>query len=294
VLLCVGLGYYSRARNLHKAAQTIINKHNQTFPTTYESLQTLPGIGPYSAAAISSIVYEEPVPVVDGNVLRVFCRFWEIEDDIRSNKTRDRLFKDLKPYIKKSTPSIFNQAIMECGALICKPQQPNCNKCPLQTECKAYKNNKTGSLPFKSKGKPVPHYNIAISIIYKDNKVLIAKRKQTQMLGGLWEFPGGKQEENEPLEQTAIREAQEECGISIKVNHYIGTVKHAYTHFKITLHIYKCSHLKGTAKPIQSEEIKWIRWEDLEQHPFPTANKKIVTLVEKSHSKKTSKEVFIR
>ena len=146
-----GLGYYSRARNLHKAAQFDL-------PADYDELQKLPGIGPYCAAAIASIAFGQPVPVVDGNVLRVFARFWGIFDDIRKTKVRNVLFEKLKPFIAEENPSDFNQAIMEIGALICKPKSPKCAECPLNTDCFAHNANQTDKLPFKSASKPVPHY----------------------------------------------------------------------------------------------------------------------------------------
>ena len=130
-------------------------------------MQKLPGIGPYCAAAITSIAFGNPVPVVDGNVLRVFTRFWEMEDDIKLNATKNKIFNLLKPIIQTVPPSDFNQGIMELGALICKPKNPQCLTCPLQESCQAYIHNRIHELPIKTKNKPIPHHNIAVGIIYK-------------------------------------------------------------------------------------------------------------------------------
>ena len=271
-----GLGYYSRARNLHKGAKLVVSEYNGQLPQTYEGLQAIPGIGPYCAAAISSIAFELSVPVVDGNVLRVFARFWGIFDDIRQAKLREVFFQKLSPYIQTAKPSDFNQAIMELGALVCKPKAPNCNSCPLSLSCFAFLENKIDDLPFKSKAKPVPHYNIAVAIIVKNGQFLIGRRHEKQMLGGLWEFPGGKQKENETLEETAIREVKEETNLSVSIQHQFSAIKHAYTHFKITLTAFLCSYESGKEEAKSATELKWVTLKQLDNYPFPKANSKII------------------
>lgn len=271
-----GLGYYSRARNMHKAAQWIVNENAGIIPEEYEDLQKLPGVGPYIAAAITSIAYHNPVPVVDGNVLRVFTRFWGIEEDIRSPKTGKKLFNLLAPIIERTDASSFNQAIMELGALVCSPKNPACDECPLQGQCVAHAKKMTNRLPHKSKKPPVPHYEIGVGVIWQNNKILIARRKTDQMLGGLWEFPGGKQNPGEPIEETVVREIREETGLSVAVLGEYCIVKHAYTHFKITLHAFKCAVLSGTPEPKSADEIRWISLEEMEQYPFPKANKRVL------------------
>ncbi len=271
-----GLGYYSRARNLHETAQRIVSEFNGQLPTSYEQLQTLKGIGPYIAAAIASIAFDEPIPVVDGNVLRVFTRFWGLYDDIRAPKTRTLIFDQLAPIIRTVPPNPFNQAIMELGALICKPTTPKCSECPLATDCEANTQGITDQLPVKSSRPKVPHYVIAVGVIRKDDAILIAKRKETQMLGGLWEFPGGKQKPGESLETTVQRETQEETGLKIEVEDQICKVNHAYTHFKITLHAFRCRYKSGIAIPKESEEIRWVTTNELAQYPFPKANKRVI------------------
>jgi A/G-specific adenine glycosylase len=271
-----GLGYYSRARNLHKAAKEVVDKYHGKLPTSYEELQTLTGIGPYTGAAIASIAFNQPIPVVDGNVLRVFTRFWGIEEDIRLPQVRDSLFEKLKPAISECKPSDFNQAMMELGALLCSPKNPKCALCPISKDCVAFKNNLTESIPFKSKSKPVPHYHIGVGIVQKNGQVLIAKRKETQMLGGLWEFPGGKQKEGESLTETVERELFEETTLRVVVKEPLISVNHAYTHFKITLHAYFCDYLGGTPQAKTSDEIKWVSLSEIHTYPFPKANGRVL------------------
>jgi len=276
-----GLGYYSRARNLHKGAKMVVTSFNGKLPETYEGLQTIPGIGPYCAAAIVSIAFGKAVPVVDGNVLRVMARYWGIESDIRQGKVRDEIFHRLTPCIQGTDPSDFNQGLMELGALLCSPKNPQCQRCPLIESCFAFNQLRVQDLPFKSPSKQVPHYHIAVGLIWKGDKVLIAKRKETQMLGGLWEFPGGKQKNNEALEKTVIREIKEETSLAVTIQRSYGAIDHAYTHFKITLHAFDCRYISGRAQSLSSDEVKWIHWEDKDKYPFPTANKKVFRLLEK-------------
>ncbi len=280
-----GLGYYSRARNLHKAAQYITNKLSNKVPSTYEKLQELPGVGPYIAAAVASIAFEVPVPVVDGNVLRVFSRFWGVFDDIRHSKVRTKLFDRLTPIVQSvKRPSQFNQAIMELGALVCTPtKSPHCNHCPISSACYANAHHKQAELPYKSKSKPTPHYDIAVGVIRKGDTILIGKRKQDQMLGGLWEFPGGKQTDKEPLEATVLREVKEETGLEVKINKKITSVKHAYTHFKITLHAYDCRYVSGKAMAYTTDDIRWVSLDELEKYPFPKANSKLLEVYKKDY-----------
>ncbi|RAP32389.1 A/G-specific adenine glycosylase [Candidatus Marinamargulisbacteria bacterium SCGC AG-414-C22] len=271
-----GLGYYSRARNLHKAAKIIVENYNNELPSEYDELQKLPGIGPYCAAAITSIAFNNPVPVVDGNVLRVFTRFWGIFDDIRNQAVKTMLFHKLGHFIEHENPSDFNQAIMECGALICTPKKPNCPTCPLKSNCFAYQENKQNELPVKSKQAPTPHYDIGVGIIWKNNKILIGKRKTDQMLGGLWEFPGGKKKKHETIEETIIREIKEETTLDVSIKKPCHTVKHTYSHFKITLHAYHCNYQSGTEKLISNDELRWVELSELKTFPFPKANKVII------------------
>jgi A/G-specific adenine glycosylase len=274
-----GLGYYSRARNLHKAAQQIVSEQGGRIPQTVQSLRELPGIGPYTAAAIASIAFGEPVPCVDGNVLRVFSRFWGIEEPIRERKVADAMAAQLAPLIRRVNPSYFNQAVMETGALICRPRQPLCAQCLLARQCVAFKTGRTAELPVVLRQSTIPHQTIAVGVIWKRGRILIARRQEAGMLGGLWEFPGGKQEKGETLEQTAAREIHEETGLTVRVGEIMAVVKHAYSHFRITWTAFRCTWVKGTARPKSATALKWISPAALNDYPFPRANRKIAELL---------------
>jgi A/G-specific adenine glycosylase len=273
-----GLGYYSRARNLHKAARIVV-KDNGRLPRTATALASLPGVGSYTAAAIASIAFSEPVPAVDGNVLRVFARVWTLEEDIRRPAVRAAISRRLAPAIAGCNPGEFNQATMELGALVCLPRRPRCASCPLKRSCVALRTGRVEELPVRSSRGTVPHYDIGVALIRKRGKVLIARRREDQMLGGLWEFPGGKQKRGESLQETTRREIAEELGIRIDVGAGFCTVKHAYSHFKVTLHVFECRHRSGRARPLECDAVKWVTAEELADYPFPASDRRIIALL---------------
>ncbi len=284
-----GLGYYRRARHLHEAARIVAEKHEGRIPGSYEDLLALPGFGPYTAAAVAGIAHGEAVPVVDGNVLRVASRFWALEDDISAEKTKRAVKSRFEPIIRNHDPGTFNQAIMELGALICTPKAPRCDACPLHDSCRAHREKRVEELPVKAPAKILPHYAIAVGVIFRKGRVLIGKRPANAMLGGLWEFPGGKQKKGESLEETVRREVLEETGLSVNVHERLSTVKHAYSHFRITMTVFRCTPLPGRARAHVHEALLWTLPRDLKKRPFPAANRKILEYLEKRDRKKRRK-----
>jgi A/G-specific adenine glycosylase len=214
--------------------------------------------------------------VVDGNVIRVLSRYYGIEDDVRSAKTKKAIQEYADALIPGNRPGDFNQAVMELGATICAPANPACEKCPLRDNCIAYKTAKTEEIPYKSPSKKRPHHQIGVGIIKNGNdEVLIALRPEDAMLGGLWEFPGGKQEGNEELADTVKRELKEELGVEVSICKPFMKLDHAYSHFKITMHAYLCDLQKGTPEPKSSQEVRWISIDKLDDYPFPKANRRL-------------------
>lgn len=271
-----GLGYYSRARYLHEAAQTVVNDYDGQVPDSRSEILNLKGIGPYTAAAVLSIAYQKPHAAVDGNVIRVLSRFFGIEKDVTRSKTKSLIQDYADDFIDQKRPGDFNQALMELGGSICTPTEPDCSQCPLQTECVAYRTLKVDEIPYKAPKKKVPHHNIGVGILINDeNEVLIAQRPEEAMLGGLWEFPGGKQKENETMEETTERELKEELDIEISLTNFLMKLDHAYSHFKITLHAYLCKPVEGRPKANASQQIKWVPVDHLDDYPFPKANRRI-------------------
>lgn len=271
-----GLGYYSRARHLHQAAKTVVEKFDGEIADSRDEILKLKGVGPYTSAAILSIAFQKPLAAVDGNVIRVLSRFYGVEDDVRRSATKTLIQEYADELIDKNRPGDFNQALMELGASICSPTTPDCGECPLQTDCIANRMVKTDEIPYKAPKKKVPHYNIGVGIIMNEKReVLIAHRPEDGMLGGLWEFPGGKQKADETIEETTVRELREELGVEVGIVERFMQLNHAYSHFKITLHAFICELVEGTPKANASQQIKWVKIEELDDYPFPKANRQL-------------------
>jgi A/G-specific adenine glycosylase len=275
-----GLGYYARCRNLHKAAQTIVEKHGGKFPITLEEVQDLPGIGRSTAGAILTFSDGQKHPLLDGNVKRVLSRIFDIEEDIQQSSVINRLWTHSEELLSETAdPYSYNQAIMELGATVCLPQNPRCLLCPVKPHCTAQAKGTQHDRPVKAAKKATPHHHIGVGVIWKEGQILIQQRPTEGLLGGLWEFPGGKQELGETLEATVQREIEEELDIQVKVQEMITSVKHAYTHFKITLHAYQCTYISGNPKPKASQEYRWVSPGDLPNFAFPKANKTVLEQV---------------
>jgi A/G-specific adenine glycosylase len=272
-----GLGYYARARNMHKAAKRITFELAGQIPDTYDGLIDLPGVGEYTAAAVSSIAFDRDHPVLDGNVIRVLCRLLRIEADPRRVQTKTELIAAGEALLLRGQAGDFNQAMMELGARVCTPKKPSCLACPVGNSCRARAElDDPTSLPCKVPKKHKPHYQVAAGIISKGNQLLIAQRPAKGMLGGLWEFPGGKQEEGETLEECIVREIREELGIEIEVVERLTSVEHAFSHFSITLHAMAARYVSGEPQTLGCADWKWIAPEELDQFALPRADRLIV------------------
>lgn len=280
-----GLGYYARARNLQHSAQTLMREHGGNLPKTREALQSLKGFGAYTSASVASLAFGENCAAIDGNVLRVFARLYAIADDIRLPATKSKIEQLATLNLPKGRAGEFNEAVMELGATVCTPKNPQCSACPLNQDCAALQQDAVLSYPFKSSKPKIPHKEIAIGIVQREGKVLIALRPSDGLLGDLWEFPGGKKEAHETLVECCKREVEEETGLQVQVGERIAVVKHTYTHFKITLHAFLCAYQGGEAHPKSSQEIRWVALHELSQFAFPKANKSVITaLLRRSES----------
>jgi len=271
-----GLGYYARARNLHKAARKIVADYQGRLPTRYEELRTLPGFGPYTAGAVASIAFGQAVPAIDGNARRVVARLFALKQNLTRGEGRQQLQKIGAALVYPEAPGDWTQAVMELGATLCLPQSPKCLDCPLRELCAGRLQGLEQTLPLKPATKALPHYNVTAAVIRRDGKLLIAQRPPDGMLGGLWEFPGGKQEHGETLEACLRREIKEELGVEIGVARPITVIKHSYTHFKITLHAFECYLMSGTPAPLGVADWRWVTLDQLESFPFPRTDQKII------------------
>ncbi|MBV7330052.1 A/G-specific adenine glycosylase [Chloroflexi bacterium TSY] len=279
-----GLGYYARARNLHKAARLIVEQYNSILPNDRKTLLSLPGIGEYTVGAILSMAYGQVEPVLDGNVKRVLSRVFDIEESIDERETLKQLWTlshDLVAAAPQDQAGQFNEALMELGAILCTPTSPKCLLCPVADHCCALTNGTQHERPVKAARKKTPYYDVAAGVIWQghpfQSKLLIAQRPADGMLGGLWEFPGGKQEANDPDLQSCLqREIQEELRITIKVGEKIAEVPHAYTHFRITLHAFHAQYVDGEPESIGVADWRWVTLEELANYPFPVTDRKVI------------------
>lgn len=274
-----GLGYYSRARNLHKAARVVVEKCGGQLPQTADEWRSLPGVGPYTAGAIASIAYDLPEPVLDGNVKRVFARLTDLEDSIDGSEATASLWDLARYLVDGKSPGDFNQGLMELGAQICTPRTPNCDACPVRIYCTAFERGTQASRPVRDIKRAVPHKEIVVAAICKNGRYLLGKRPPNGLLGGLWEFPGGKVEPGEDHEAALRREVREELGVEVEVGKLVASVKHAYSHFKVTLNVYRCTPCGGPPRPNSHVELKWVAPKQFERYAFPKANHKFLHLL---------------
>ena len=241
-----GLGYYARARNLHKAAQVIVNELDGEVPRDYATFRKLPGVGDYSAAAVQSIAFNEPYAAVDGNIKRVLARLFLMDAPINDAKSGKLFQQKADALLDTDVPGIYNQAVMELGAMVCRPQSPTCLVCPVSMFCEAFHTARQDAFPKRRESKPTPEHHLAVGVIYNSaGEVLITQRQLDGLLGGLWEFPGGKIAEGETAEVACVRNIAEVVNLSVKNIRYLTRVRHAFTHFKIVVDVFQCDYQAG-------------------------------------------------
>jgi A/G-specific adenine glycosylase len=267
-----GLGYYARARHMRQAAQVLVKRYDSRFPRRYEELRRLPGFGPYTTAAILSLVFDLPYPVLDANVRRVVMRLARMSGG--PNAKKDKLLMErLLGWIPRKKPGLFNQAMMELGALVCRPHGPLCLLCPVSAFCRAYEAGDQEIIPSPKK-RSSTKIEAVVGIIRKDGKYLIQKRPSSGLLADLWEFPGGKREPGETLVEALRRELREELGVEVAAARPLITVRHAYTRFRVRLHAYEC-RLKSDPKT-DPKRLRWVSLRALRRYPFPSGSARIV------------------
>jgi A/G-specific adenine glycosylase len=270
-----GLGYYSRARHLHQAARRIVDRHGGAVPATEEALLTLPGVGPYTAAAILSIAFRLPFAVLDGNVMRVLSRLFAWSDDLASVRSRATLQCLADDLLDAERPGDFNQAMMELGATVCTPRCPRCTSCPVSTLCLSYATGRTAFFPVKAKKTPVPLQEHAVGILRNESgEILLRRRSEDEMLGGLWTFPGGRLKEGEPPTDGCRRWLREGFDIEVEALSPFHRLSHAYSHFKLRLHAFAGS-TRGAPAIEGSAALRWLRVDALSDLAFDRASRRL-------------------
>ena len=267
-----GLGYYSRARRLHEAARVLVQ---QPWPRDLDGWIALPGIGRTTAGGILSSAFNAPEPILDGNVKRVLARLHAHERP--PSRDQHLFWQRSEALLDPWRPRDFNQALMDLGATVCRPRLPGCDHCPWRGSCAAYDSGDPSGWPVVEERKPLPFQVIGIGVVINAvGDVLIDQRLEEGLLGGMWEFPGGKQEPGEPIEACIARELMEELGIVVSVGEALITLDHAYSHKKLQFVVHLCDWCSGDPKPLASQQVRWVRPEQLKNYPFPAANARII------------------
>jgi len=268
-----GLGYYRRAANLHETAKRLARMRG----ADVELLSDCPGVGSYTKAAIASIVWAKPLPVVDGNVKRVIARYFGIKKIIDLPPGIEEIESIARHWLVKQCPGDWNQAVMELGAMVCTPRNPSCSVCPIRTHCKALAFGNPEQFPLRKKKKPRPHrHTIAAVIRRSDCRVLIVRRPEKGLLPNLWEFPGGEKDKKRTFSSCIRQCIQKRVGLNVSVGGAMASIDHGYTHYSITLHAYDCRLLNGDKKISYPHAWKWVRAKELKRYPFPRAQWSIV------------------
>jgi A/G-specific adenine glycosylase len=259
-----GLGYYSRARNLHACAKKVVNEYHETFPNNYEELLKLPGVGSYTAAAIASFAFNEPVAVVDGNVFRVLARVFGIEHDIASPAGKKYFFEKANELISKDEPGVFNQAVMEFGALQCTPKNPACASCPLARMCAANNQNLQTQLPVKLTRTKVKTRHLYYLVITKGTQLYLRKRPGGDIWNGLYDFLVLEEKKNISTQQLFKRH-----NINVRAERVSKAYKHILSHQKLVVRFIEVALQATLQKHIKAGELKAYSKKQIEQLPKP-------------------------
>lgn len=279
VLKCwEGMGYYARARNLHRAAGVVIDRHGGDLPRSTGALLALPGVGRSTAGAIAAIAFRQDVPILDSNVKRVVARLHAVREELRRSSVERRLWEYSRRMILPGKGRETALAMMDLGSMVCTPRNPACAACPLARWCEARRLRSQAAIPRRSAKKRLPHRDVVIAVIgNREGNLLIERRPDRGLLGGLWGFPGRKRERGETIAGALARGIREELGLHIEVLDKIGTIRHGFSHFRVTLHAYRCRTAGGRIR--RDRECRWAAPEELSRFAFPRAERKLMETI---------------
>lgn len=270
-----GLGYYRRARYLQRAAQTLVSEYDGQLPTSEKGLRELPGIGPYTAAAIASIAFGEDHLALDGNLRRVLARLFDIETEISSSAAEKKLRQVGSDLLPPGQAGTFNQALMDLGAKVCLPRDPRCEICPLRADCVAHQRGVERERPVRAKSGQVPHVTRLAAALTSQDRVLIGRRPEGALLGGLWEFPGtelegGRVEPSELAHQVGLG-----SDLHLDEPEELGTYEHSYSHYRVTAHAFR-SEIKAPDRVLrEQQELRWVPVGELDDYPMGKIDRSI-------------------
>jgi A/G-specific adenine glycosylase len=267
-----GLGYYSRARNLHRAVREVVASYGGTVPSDPERFRSLPGVGRYTAGAVASIAFGREEPIVDGNVRRVLSRLQDVE-----LPGDPQLWRVAKQLVAGGRPGDLNQALMDFGATVCTPKSPGCRSCPLGGACLAHSAGTVEQRPGRKRRPAVPEERYGVAVLLREAEVLIVKRPETGRLGGLWEFPGSRQDPQEDARAAAHRAFVELLGPCPVKLAPLCTVPHALTHVRLIYDAFIGHIMDGDGGLADQFEAVWCEISGLEKYAFPRAQQRIAS-----------------
>ena len=255
----------------------IVAQFGGIIPSDLESLRSLPGIGRYTAGAIASIAYQQPVPLVDGNVFRVLSRVFNCKDDISKPKTQKKFYELAAGLISEKEPGNFNQALMELGSLICISETPRCPLCPVKSLCISFKEGDPSQLPVRANHLTIKKMEMVVGLLTQKDRILVRRRPASGIWGGLWELPGAVRKKGESLEQSLQNEFLNEIGIALKIKKKIKPMEHRFTHRLAKIHPFECKLENGHPIKIKNRELKWADQNALKKLSFPVPHQKIIS-----------------
>ncbi len=271
-----GLGYYARARNLHRAAGLVVSRFKGRIPDDPELFRSLPGVGDYIAAAVLSIAFNRSMPVVDGNVKRVLARLLEMDTPVNRANAHQVFREPAMRLICPDRPADFNQAIMELGALVCRPKNPDCAHCPLRGHCLAHRHGTTATYPYRQRTPAVPLRHIAVAVIFKQGTMLVVQRPTDGFLGGLWEFPAVPVDGRKTDQGQIEARLEAETGLKIEIERPLTHIRHAYTHFKLSADVFLARFLSGRVRLDSAQGHRWVTLRALTGLPLHKATHKFI------------------
>jgi A/G-specific adenine glycosylase len=274
-----GLGYYARARNLHRGAKTVVSDFNGSLPPALDELIRIPGIGKSTAGAILSLAFDKATPILDGNVKRVICRLFAVRGELERSDVVKRLWALSQKLTPREDAHDYTQAIMDLGAMICTPRSPGCSVCPLRQSCQACRLDLQDKLPQRRAKKKIPHYDMVLGVIRKRGRILIYQRPKEGLLGGLWDFPNYKMQSPGRFAAVLRHGVKKDFQTAIATGRKLGKISHAYTHFKISLHVVECICQDGAGAVDNTMPTKWVFPANFSRYAFPTAARKVFPLL---------------
>lgn len=270
-----GLGYYRRARAFHQAAKQVVERHGGVVPSDEKDFRALPGVGDYTAGAVLSIAFGKPIPAVDGNVTRVLCRLFHIEEDPSRPQVASRIRAIAASLVHRRRAGDWTQALMELGATVCLPHEPRCLLCPVSRHCKARAAGTASRLPTRAPRRKPHEWEHACVVVRRRGRILLVRRPEEGLLAGLWELPSGDVD-GESLDRAVPRILAQTTGLSATYDRELGRVDHAFTHARLSLRV--CA-VRGARGRLRSARAAWCAPGDLARLPLSVVARKSLDLV---------------